>query len=57
MDCMDKGEDPDDYDLFYDTMPPWECEELGCVWSYLMAKYKVLWTKISTEFRNLASLL
>lgn len=55
VDLIDNDELPDDYDLFYDTMHPWECEELGCVWSYLMAKYKFLSTKICTDLRNLAS--
>lgn len=41
--------------LFWDEMLPWECEELGCVWSYLLAKYKAISIEISTALRNLAS--
>lgn len=46
----------EDLGLFWDTMAPWECEELACVWSYLVAKYAVVSAKICTDLRNLAFL-
>jgi hypothetical protein len=39
--------------LFWDIMLPWECEELGCVWSYLKDKYKPISKEIATDLRNL----
>jgi hypothetical protein len=43
------------YSLFYGTIPPWEYEEMGCVWSYLMTKYNPISKEISDDLRKLVS--
>jgi hypothetical protein len=40
------------YRLFFGAMPPWEYQEMGCVWSYLMTKYDPVIKKISTDLRD-----
>ncbi|QKX53010.1 uncharacterized protein TRUGW13939_00081 [Talaromyces rugulosus] len=45
--------DYENHTLFWDIMFPWECEELGCVWSYLTDKYKPISKEIATDLRNL----
>uniref|UniRef100_A0A093UMT0 F-box domain-containing protein n=1 Tax=Talaromyces marneffei PM1 TaxID=1077442 RepID=A0A093UMT0_TALMA len=41
------------YSMFYGTTPPWEYEEMGCVWSYLMTKYEPVSKEISNDLRKL----
>lgn len=43
------------YRLFYGTMPPWEYEEMGCVYSYLIAKCETIAKEISDDLRKLMS--
>lgn len=43
------------YSLFYGTIPPWEYEEMGCVWSYLMTKYEPISKEISDDLRKLVN--
>ncbi|CRG86780.1 hypothetical protein PISL3812_03792 [Talaromyces islandicus] len=42
--------------LFWDLMSPWECEEIGCVMSYFVQKYKDITEEITAEFLHLISL-
>lgn len=41
------------YRLFYGTMPPWEYEEMGCVFTYLRTKVEVVLEEMANEFRQL----
>ncbi|RAO73515.1 uncharacterized protein BHQ10_009527 [Talaromyces amestolkiae] len=43
------------YSLFYGTLPLWEIEEMGCVWSYLMTKYGPISEEISKDLRRLVN--
>lgn len=47
--------DADAYRLFYGTMPLWEHEEMGCVFSYLVPKYESICKQISEDLRKLVS--
>lgn len=40
------------YRLFFGAMPPWEYQEMGCVWSYLTTKYSPVFKKISDDLRD-----
>ena len=54
-DRIGSPEATDAFRLFYGTMPPWEYEEMGCVWSYLFSKYDLIAQEISVDLRNLMS--
>lgn len=41
------------YRLFHGTMPPWEYEEMGCVFGYLISKIKAITEEISDDLRRL----
>ncbi|KAJ5675221.1 uncharacterized protein N7477_005155 [Penicillium maclennaniae] len=34
------------YRLFFGTIPPWECDEMGCVWTYLKTKVDPLYPEV-----------
>ncbi|KAJ5174469.1 uncharacterized protein N7482_000346 [Penicillium canariense] len=40
-------DDEEAYRIFFGTMPPWEYEEMGCVWSYLRLKYDPVYKEIT----------
>lgn len=40
------------YRLFFGAMPPWEYEEMGCVWSYILSKYDPVVETISQGLRD-----
>ncbi|CAG8057669.1 unnamed protein product [Penicillium olsonii] len=40
--------------LFYGTMPPWEYEEMGCVYSYFREKDELLGKEIGRDLRQLS---
>ncbi|QKX57663.1 uncharacterized protein TRUGW13939_04781 [Talaromyces rugulosus] len=42
------------YRLFYGTIPPWEHEEMGGVFSYLMTKMKPISEEIADDLRQLS---
>lgn len=42
------------YQLFYGTMSPWEHEEMGSVFSYLIAKIKAISKEIADDLRQLS---
>ncbi|KAJ5610443.1 hypothetical protein N7510_007162 [Penicillium lagena] len=42
----------DAWRLFFGTILPWEYEEMGCVWSYLMTKYDPVYKEISDSLNN-----
>lgn len=42
------------YRLFYGTMPPWEYEEMGSVFGYLMSKIKAIAEEIFDNLRRLS---
>lgn len=54
-DVSDMETENEAYSLFYGTIPPWEYEEMGCVWSYLMTKYNPISKEISDDLRKLVS--
>jgi len=41
------------YRLFFGIMPPWEHEEMGCVWTYLKTKYDPIYKEISDGLHDL----
>ncbi|KAJ5578636.1 uncharacterized protein N7459_007600 [Penicillium hispanicum] len=41
------------YRLFYGIMPPWEYEEMGCVFGYLVSKIKPISKEIADDLRQL----
>lgn len=41
------------YRLFFGTMPPWECDEMGCVWTYLKTKVDPLYPGVCDNLANL----
>jgi hypothetical protein len=45
-------EDEPAYRLFFGAMPPWEYQEMGCVWSYLLTKYDPVIKNISNDLRD-----
>ncbi|KAJ5174470.1 uncharacterized protein N7482_000347 [Penicillium canariense] len=50
---IDNGFDNEQaYRLFFGAMPPWEYQEIGCVWSYLMTQYGSVFNEISHALRN-----
>ncbi|CRG91791.1 Isoleucine--tRNA ligase [Talaromyces islandicus] len=42
------------YRLFYGTIPPWEHEEMGSVFSYLVTKIKAISNEIADDLRQLS---
>lgn len=42
----------DAWRLFFGTLPPWEYEELVCVWSYFMTRYEPVIEEISEGLRD-----
>ncbi|KAG2420393.1 hypothetical protein HFD88_005194 [Aspergillus terreus] len=38
------------WDLFFRTMPPWEVEEFGCVWTLIRQQYVHLFSAIAKDF-------
>lgn len=42
------------YQLFYGTIPPWEHEELGSVFNYLLTKIKAISKDIADDLRQLS---
>lgn len=44
----------EEYRLLFGVIPPWEYEEMGCVWKYLMGKYEPITREISDDLRQLA---
>ncbi|KAI9932370.1 hypothetical protein ASPWEDRAFT_27365 [Aspergillus wentii DTO 134E9] len=42
------------YRLFYGTIPPWEHEEMGGVFNYLMAKIETIYKEIAHDLRQLS---
>lgn len=43
------------YSLFFRTIPLWEIEEMGCVWSYLITKHGPISEEISKDLRKLVN--
>ncbi|KAJ5728802.1 uncharacterized protein N7483_003310 [Penicillium malachiteum] len=42
------------YRLFYGAMPPWEHEEMGSIWGYLISKYVPISEEVGKSMRNFA---
>ncbi|KAJ6013814.1 hypothetical protein N7540_008405 [Penicillium herquei] len=42
------------YRLFYGAMPPWEYEEMGSIWGYLLSKYVPISEEVGESMRNFA---
>lgn len=40
------------YRLFFGTMPPWEYSEMGCIWSYLLPKFRPFYDDILESLRE-----
>lgn len=45
--------DEEAYHLFFSTMPPWECDEMSCVWRYLSDKINCLYPGVCDSLTNL----
>ena len=37
------------WDLFFRTMPPWEVEEIACVWIYLQSEWDLLFAEVAFD--------
>ncbi|KAJ5634713.1 hypothetical protein N7528_002555 [Penicillium herquei] len=46
--------DEEGYRLFYGAMPPWEYEEMGSVWGYLLSKYVPISEEVGESLRIFA---
>ncbi|KGO48872.1 hypothetical protein PEX1_102420 [Penicillium expansum] len=47
--CFDEGA----YRVFFGTMPPWEFQEIGCLWAYFTTLFDHIYTEISAGLHDL----
>lgn len=47
------SEEEEAYRVFYGTLPPWEYDEMGCVWAYLKTKFDPMYKVVSDSVHDL----